>query len=124
MTHTLFHRNSVPQSARAASKRARPRAWRYWFRAELEALETRVTPSTFTVSTTADSGAGSLRQAITDANTAGGSNTINFTITGIIQLQSALPAITNNLDIEGPGASSLSMRGQLRRNQRFSHPHV
>jgi hypothetical protein len=34
--------------------------------------------ATFTVSTTADSGAGSLRQAITDANAAAGADTIVF----------------------------------------------
>ena len=35
---------------------------------------------TFCVLTTADSGTGSLRQAITDSNTAGGANTIGFAI--------------------------------------------
>ena len=36
--------------------------------------------ATFTVTTTADSGAGSLRQAITDANSNVGSQTIQFAI--------------------------------------------
>src|SRR5690349_1648112 len=34
--------------------------------------------ATFTVTTTADSGAGSLRQAVADTNTLGGTNTIVF----------------------------------------------
>ncbi len=38
--------------------------------------------ATFTVTTTADSGAGSLRQAITDANGAAGPHTIAFSIAG------------------------------------------
>src|SRR5258708_160713 len=44
----------------------------------LETLESRLALSTFTVLNTSDSGAGSLRQAVADAATAGGSNTINF----------------------------------------------
>src|SRR5437588_2317656 len=41
----------------------------------LQALEGRIAPATFTVSTAADSGAGSLRQAILDANAASGADT-------------------------------------------------
>src|SRR5262249_41373982 len=44
----------------------------------LEALEDRTTPSTFTVTTLADSGAGSLRQAVLDANAHPGADTIRF----------------------------------------------
>ncbi|MEO7325217.1 MAG: hypothetical protein ABIW82_10360 [Dokdonella sp.] len=61
--------------------------------------------TTYTVTTSADSGAGSLRQAITDANTAGGTNTIAFAIPGIaphtITLASMLPAISGTLTIDG-----------------------
>jgi Concanavalin A-like lectin/glucanases superfamily len=47
-------------------------------------LETQleITDGTFVVTTTADSGAGSLRQAILDSNAAGGANTISFAIAG------------------------------------------
>jgi hypothetical protein len=38
--------------------------------------------ATFTVTSTADSGAGTLRQAIIDANAAAGADTINFSIAG------------------------------------------
>jgi hypothetical protein len=54
--------------------------------------------ATFTVTTTADSGAGSFRQAILDANANGGTNAIVFQISGTspfsIVLASVLPAIT------------------------------
>ncbi len=55
-----------------------------------------------------DSGPGSLRQAILDANTSGG--TIRFSnVTGAISLQSALPLLTANIKIQGPGLSQLAI---------------
>ena len=48
----------------------------------LEALEHRWLPSSYTVTTTANSGVGSLRQAILDANANGGLDTIAFDIPG------------------------------------------
>ncbi len=61
--------------------------------------------NTYTVTTVADSGAGSLRQAITDANNNGGSDTIAFAIPGggvhTISPASALPAITDSVTIDG-----------------------
>lgn len=60
---------------------------------------------TFCVTNTADAGTGSLRQAITDSNTAGGANTIGFQIPGsgvqTIALTSQLPAIKGSLTIDG-----------------------
>ncbi len=54
---------------------------------------------------TSDSGAGSLRQAITDANASPGADTIDFNITGsgvhTISLVSVLPMITDALTING-----------------------
>jgi hypothetical protein len=68
--------------------------------------------ATFTVMNTADAGAGSLRQAIADANTAGGMNTVNFNIPGTgpftIALASQLPGITSSLMVNGysqPGSA-------------------
>src|SRR5438552_10308236 len=46
----------------------------------MESVESRVLFSTFTVTTTADSGAGSLRQAILDANKTTAADTIKFAI--------------------------------------------
>jgi uncharacterized repeat protein (TIGR01451 family) len=68
--------------------------------------------ATFTVTTTADSGAGSLRQAITDVNATGTGNTIAFAIPGsgpfVIAPASALPSIQrDSTTIDGctqPGA--------------------
>jgi hypothetical protein len=65
---------------------------------------------TIPVTNTTDSGPGSLRTAITDANANPGS-TINFSVTGTITLLSALPAITANMTITGPGAASLTVSG-------------
>jgi|GEM_PF-3258382 len=67
-----------------------------------------------TVTTTNDNGTGSLRQAILDANADSGEDTIVFSeagTTGIITLASALPDITDNVTIEGPGADQLTIDG-------------
>ncbi|HLQ43453.1 MAG TPA: DUF4347 domain-containing protein, partial [Planctomycetaceae bacterium] len=69
--------------------------------------------NTFVVTNTNDSGAGSLRQAITNANGLAGTDTITFNIAGAgvhtITLASALPTITDKVIIDGytqPGASA------------------
>ena len=60
---------------------------------------------TFPVTTTADSGAGSLRQAILSANASPGSDLISFAIPGAgvrtITLASELPTITESVTIDG-----------------------
>src|SRR5438270_5495227 len=67
---------------------------------------------TFTVTNTNDSGAGSLRQAILDANANPGTDTIAFNISGsgihTITPASLLPTITDSVIIDGytqPGSS-------------------
>jgi hypothetical protein len=71
----------------------------------LEQLEDRAFSSTFVVTTVADSGPGSLRQAILDADAAPGPHTIAFDIGGggaqTITPSSPLPAITNPVLIDG-----------------------
>ena len=87
------------------------RAWR------VEALEDRMLLSTFTVNSLGDAGVGTglsgdLRYAITQADKTAGDNTIDFAVTGTIVLNSALPDLSNTTgltDIEGPGASSLTV---------------
>ncbi len=70
-------------------------------------LERRMLPATFLVNTTADSGAGSLRQAILDSNgNTAGTNTIDFGIgtTGSQQTitpLSVLPVVTNPVLLDG-----------------------
>ncbi|CAB4563492.1 unannotated protein [freshwater metagenome] len=65
------------------------------------------------VSTLADSGAGSLRQAMLDANSAAGVDTITFTagLTGTIDVLSDLPDLTGGIDLRGPGASVITING-------------
>jgi streptogramin lyase len=62
-------------------------------------------PQTYVVTTTADSGAGSLRQAILNANANLGTDTITFQVPGsgihVIQPASPLPQITDPLVIDG-----------------------
>lgn len=68
---------------------------------------------TFAVQNTNDAGAGSLRQAVTDANAAAGgpSDLVDATgVSGQIALGSALPALTGGFEIRGPGASVLTVR--------------
>lgn len=67
--------------------------------------------ATFTVDTTDDAGAGTLRQAIDDANAAPGADTIAITATGTIALTSPLPFLDGQLDIQGPGESRLAVDG-------------
>src|SRR5262245_18855049 len=59
----------------------------------------------FTVTTLADSGPGSLRQAIGLANVTSGADTITFGVSGTIVLASTLPAIADDLAIDGTGQS-------------------
>src|SRR5882724_4188846 len=51
-------------------------------RPSLEILEDRLAPAVFTVTTANDSGAGSLRVALTSANMSAGADTIQFNIPG------------------------------------------
>ncbi|MET0383102.1 MAG: right-handed parallel beta-helix repeat-containing protein, partial [Burkholderiaceae bacterium] len=68
---------------------------------------------TFTVTNTNDAGAGSLRQAITNANASSGADTITFNIAGggvkTITLASALPTVTDTVVLNAetqPGYAS------------------
>jgi hypothetical protein len=70
----------------------------------LELLEGRDAPAVFTVTTTADSGAGSLRQAILNANASPGLDTIQFNVSpgpAVITPVTALPDITDAVVIDG-----------------------
>ena len=66
-----------------------------------------------TVSTLSDSGAGSLRAAIEAANSAaaGTATDITFSVHGTITLASALPAITNEVIIDGTSAPTHTAGG-------------
>ncbi|MGO9916363.1 MAG: choice-of-anchor Q domain-containing protein, partial [Isosphaeraceae bacterium] len=78
-----------------------------------------VTTTTWTVNSLGDTGTGSgtsgdLRYVITQVDQTPGANTINFSVTGTITLDSALPDLSNTTgltDIEGPGATNLTVTG-------------
>ena len=51
-----------------------------------------------------------MREAILDANATPGDDTIGFEVTGTINLAGALPDLSTNIDIQGPGANLLTVR--------------
>ena len=59
--------------------------------------------TTFVVTNTADSGPGSLREALESANASSGTDTIIFEVDGTILLASPLPPVTEDLSIDGNG---------------------
>lgn len=76
-------------------------------RLKLLSLENRVTPNTYSVSSIANSGANTLRQAILDANGNAGPDTITFdplvfNTAKIITLSTGTLSITDDLTITGP----------------------
>jgi hypothetical protein len=70
-----------------------------------------VSAATYTVSNLNDSGPGSLRQAINDANGTLGTSTINFSVSGTIPVTSGELNIISSLKISGPGSGSLTVSG-------------
>lgn len=73
---------------------------------QIRASYGQVLATTYHVTTTADSGAGSLRQAILDANASAGADTISFSLAPtatayVITLASALPDITGTVMLDG-----------------------
>src|SRR4030095_10085658 len=77
------------------------------------ALAAPLTANTYTVTSTADAGAGTFRQAILDANANPGPDTIAFNVVGsgvhTIALASALPTISGPTTVDGytqPGSSA------------------
>src|SRR5437016_10290819 len=68
----------------------------------VEVLESRELLATFAVTNLADSGAGSLRQAILNANAQPGADTIDFGVAGTIRVgRTSLPAITGAVNLDG-----------------------
>jgi len=63
------------------------------------------------VTNTNDSGEGSLRRAILDANASSGCEITFSNVTGTITLLSALPALAANITITGPGTNLLTISG-------------
>lgn len=97
---------------------ALPLSWRRSIRSMLAAgcllIGSTSWAADFTVTNNANAGAGSLRQAILNANAAGpGPHNINFApSTGpSITLATALPAIANTVNLNGPGVGALTING-------------
>jgi hypothetical protein len=63
---------------------------------------------TLTVTNTNDSGPGSLRQALVDANDG---DTIDFAVTGTIGLTTGELSVDKSITISGPGADNLAVNG-------------
>ena len=100
-TVTLRHRGKPHFTARALTLA---------IAAALGSVSVSVLAATYSVTNTQNSGAGSLRQAILDANASGApagivgaANTINITASGTISLADALPMVFSNLTINGNG---------------------
>src|SRR5262245_24376144 len=106
--HRLLKRKSRPVSRTAHKPFGRDR-----FVPNIEALGDRIVPSTFHVTTLADSGAGSLRAAVAQANALPGADTIDFQpgLTGTIALTGGQLDLTDDLTITGPGADTLTVSG-------------
>lgn len=67
---------------------------------------------TFTVTNLEDNGPGSLRQAITDANSNAGIDTIDLQgLNGTIALTSGALQISESVNVNGPGANQLTLNG-------------
>jgi hypothetical protein len=103
-TKSWFRKPSQRGNCRKSNRRSRSFL--------VEMLECRAVPAVFTVTNGNDSGAGSLRQAILDANTAPGQDTIAFNIPGpglhAIIPTSILPVVSDAVTIDGytqPGSS-------------------
>src|SRR5262245_21316432 len=117
----------VPGTLRDRTRRPRATA-----RPVMEVLEDRCTPSTFVVTTTNDSGAGSLRAAILRVNAATGADRIAFAIPTSdsrfadanhngqfdpgdfwsIRLSSALPQISHRVTLDGWSQGGAGHHGQ------------
>src|ERR1043165_969896 len=68
--------------------------------------------TTYTVINTNDSGAGSLRDAIAQANGNAGADVVNFSgVSGTILLTTGESAITDTVEIQGPGRNVVTISG-------------
>ena len=100
-----FGKNEAARKSRRRTPLVRRRNLGRSARLGVESLEERAMLAVFTVTNTLDAGAGSLRQAMLDANAMAGPDDIEFDIAGAgphtIQPTSALPDITEELHIDG-----------------------
>jgi predicted outer membrane repeat protein len=78
-----------------------------------EGLEARTLLSTYTVTTLAASGLGSLTQAVADANASPGEDTVDFGpgLRGTITLTDGEIVVTDSTQIRGPGSERITIAG-------------
>jgi hypothetical protein len=99
------------------------------FRPEVQQLESRTLLATCHVTRLGDFGVGSdpggdqwrgdLRYCIRHANRIPGPDTIDFSVTGTINLRGALPHLASDIDIQGSGAELLAVRRDTGGNYRI-----
>lgn len=98
-----------------STSRSTRRGRRRYFHPRIERLEDRFVPAAILVDTLLDAsnpndGVTSLREAIAAANNQAGDDVITFDVTGTINLTGALPNLSTDIEIRGPGAASLTVR--------------
>ena len=123
---------AAPAKAAAGPAAGLARAWSapaWSAEVQLAAARTAVAPGpadwSVTVSTLRDSGRGSLRAAIREADAAppGLATVIRFTVTGTITLSAALPAVTRQVTIDGTSAPGYQAgRAPLVAGNAHGHP--
>jgi predicted outer membrane repeat protein len=98
----------ILRSSKRSRSHTRP-SHRPGFRPTLEALEVRIVPdANIPVTNTNDTGDGSLRAAIAQANNSTGQIVIDMrSVSGAITLESALDPLARNITITGPGYGNL-----------------
>ena len=87
--------------------------WFIWLAAGWLAGAPLLPAATFVVTNLADTGSGTLREAMNAANSTAGTNRIEFGVRGWIALNSPLASMSNALIIAGPGATNLTIGGNL-----------
>ena len=109
-SRTMFMRH-LTSVRRLVTRRGLTRPKR--IRLQLEALDIRALPSTFSVFNLSDDGAGSLRAAIAAAEANPGADMIDFAsgVEGTIPLTTGELNIHGDLTIAGPGADRLTISG-------------
>ena len=111
-------RSLAPAAKGRRSRRGRPApAPRVPLRLEVEVLEARLAPAVFTVVNTLASGAGSLSDALAQANSTPGADIITFD-PAVFGTPQTIPLatelhITDSVTITGPGAALLTILGDV-----------
>jgi hypothetical protein len=108
----ILHRTHAEGGFAMNIERSRSRHAGNARRALIEPVEARRLLTMIPVTTLADSGAGSLRDAIAQANAMAGDDVIEFAagLTGTVNLASALPVLSSNIEVHGPGPGLLTVR--------------